>query len=1092
MAGSPNIVCPSCGQETPEGFPRCANCGAELVTAAAAREERKVVTVLFCDLVGFTGRAESMDPEDVRALLSGYHERVRHELERHGGTVEKFVGDAVMALFGAPVAHEDDPERAVRAALAVRDETEFGVRIGITTGEALIALGARPESGEGMASGDVVNTASRLQGAARENGILVDEATYRATERPILYEDREPIEAKGKGEAIRVYEALEARSRLGVDVEQHERRPLVGRGRELDFVLGVLARVREEREPQLVTLVGVPGIGKSRLVLELLRSVDDDPELIIWRQGRCLPYGDGVAYWAVGEMVKAQAGVLDTDSSAEAVEKLERAVDEVVEDPGWVVSQLRPLVGMSDAGQLEESRVEAFAAWRRFFEGIAEDRPLVLVFEDLHWADDGLLDFVDHLVEWASGVPILIVATTRPELLERRAAWGGGKLNAATLALSPLADVDAARLVADLLGSAVLPAETQAALLARAGGNPLYAEQFAKLFVERGFDGDLPLPENVHGIIAARLDALPPAEKAALQNAAVVGKVFWPASLAALGSDGSLDELLHALDRKEFVRRERRSTVGGQTEYAFRHGLVRDVAYGQIPRARRAESHRRTAEWIEALSERSEDFAELLAHHYSSALELASAVGADLGDLRDRARLALRTAGRRALSLGALPAAARFYSAALELWPDEDSELPDLQLAAGQVCRWLDAPRGDLLLEARDRLLAQGRRADAAAAEAELGFYWWNKGDTNRADQHWDAVPGLLAAAQPSRSSADAYAQMAVRSMVGGRPEEGIERAQVALEFAEQLSLKDVRAHALMTIGTCRFMRGDEGWLTDAEESLALSERLNWEPGVIRACKNIGDCFVLDGQLERGFELQARGLEAALRFGDTYHVRWFQAERADECYLRGRWDEAMALADAFIDEVEGGSPHMMEVMCRLVRALVSMARGDEAGALADSERLVAYSSRDPQIRLPALGVRARVLVELGRPDEVPGLLDEAMDVRRDQGIGAPHVALAAADLGYPLDGEWARRGHAWPAAARAVLRGDFLRAAEISAAMGSRPDEADARLRAARAFVAEGRRAEADEQLSRALAFYRSVGATRYLRQGEALLAKTA
>jgi class 3 adenylate cyclase len=743
------------------------------------QRERKVITVLFCDLVGFTARAESLDPEDVEAVLRPYHERVRSELERHGGTVEKFAGDAVLALFGAPRAHEDDPERAVRAALAIRDwareEGSLEVRIGMTTGEALVTVGARPDAGEAMASGDVVNTAARLQTAAPENGVLVDEATYRATERQVVYEEAPAVAAKGKTSPVGVYEAVTARSRFGVDVDEAPRSTLVGRNRELDLVIGALARVRDSRSPQLVTIVGVPGIGKSRLVLELLRVVDADPELITWRQGRCLPYGDGVAFWAVGEMVKAQADILDTDSAEDAVAKLERTIGDLVgDDTDWVLAHVKPLIGLAEQQQVDESRVEAFAAWRRFFEAFAELRPLVLVFEDLHWADDGLLDFADHLVDWASGVPILVVATTRPELLERRPAWGGGKLNAATLALSPLSDTEAAWLVAELLGTAVLPAETQAALIVRAGGNPLYAEQYARLFLERGSERDLPLPETVQGIIAARLDSLPPEEKAALQHAAVVGKVFWPAAITALGSDGSLPELLHSLERKEFVRRERRSTVAGETEYAFRHALVRDVAYGQIPRMRRAESHRLTAEWIDALSERSDDFAELLAHHYSSALELVQASGGDTDDLAERARLSLRQAGNRALALGAFPAAARFFSRALELWPPDDPELPALQLAFAEAARWLDEYPVDLIVEARDGLLAQGDLAGAAEAETMLGFAFRTSGKYDLGWMHWDAGIALLAKAEPSRATAQGYAQIAIPAMLAGDDEEAI------------------------------------------------------------------------------------------------------------------------------------------------------------------------------------------------------------------------------------------------------------------------------------------------------------------------------
>src|SRR5262245_5916961 len=419
----------------------------------SVRRERKVVTVLFADLAGFTSRAESMDPEDVAALLDPYHAQPRSDLERFGGTVEKFIGDAVMAIFGAPVAHEDDAERAVRAALAIRDWAEresIELRVGINTGEALVTLGAQPLEGQGMAAGDVVNTAARLQSAAPLGGVLVGEQTFRATERAIEYTEAEPVEAKGKSQPIPVWLAVAARAR--VSVERVQGVPLVGRRRELELLAGALDRARQERSPELVTLMGVPGIGKSRLVLELFDRIEQEQEITFWRHGRCLPYGEGITFWALGEMVKAQARILEGDSEEEAGRKLH----EEVEDP-WIESYLRALVGLPTTAEGgAERRDEAFTAWRHFFEGLAERRPLVLVFEDVHWADDNLLDFLDHLIDWASGVPLLVVCTARPELLARRPSWGGGKQNVLTISLSPLSDEDTARLLGELLERSVL------------------------------------------------------------------------------------------------------------------------------------------------------------------------------------------------------------------------------------------------------------------------------------------------------------------------------------------------------------------------------------------------------------------------------------------------------------------------------------------------------------------------------------------------------------------------------------------------------------------------------------------------------------
>jgi len=629
------LTCSSCGADNAADAKFCSQCAAPLAQAAPAIEERKTVTVVFCDLVGSTALAERLDPEDVRAQLSSYHARVRAELERHGGTVEKFIGDAVVAVFGAPLVHEDDAERAVRAALAIRDwaveDDGVDVRLAVNTGEALVSVGARADAGEGLVAGDVINTAARLQSAAPVNGVLVGEKTFRATEQRIEYEARPPVSAKGKQEPVPAWEALAARSLFGVDVDLKPATPLVGRSRELDQLLDALERARAEREPQLVTIVGVPGMGKSRLVQELSARIEAEPELTRWRQGRSLPYGEGVSYWALGEMIKAEAGILESDATPVAEAKLRESVARVSaeQDVDWLRTMLQPLVGITDDAPGGDRRAEAFAAWRRYVEGLAAERATVLVFEDLHWADDGLLDFVDSLVDWATDVPLLVVATARPELLARRPHWGGGKTNAATSSLAPLSEEETAELVHAILERSVLPAEVQSLVLARAGGNPLYAEEFARMIEERGglsFDIDLDLPDSVQGLISARLDSLTRAEKELLQDAAVAGKVFWPGALTASRERAELDEALRSLELKEFVRRERRSSVEGELQYAFRHVLVRDVAYAQIPRALRAEKHEQVAGWIER-HVRGDDAAELLAYHFDDGAEQRAAPG---------------------------------------------------------------------------------------------------------------------------------------------------------------------------------------------------------------------------------------------------------------------------------------------------------------------------------------------------------------------------------------------------------------------------------------------------------------------------------
>jgi predicted ATPase/class 3 adenylate cyclase len=776
-------VCRSCGHENQPGAKFCSECGGALVAAATlAREERKVVTVLFADLVGFTSRAEQLDPEDVRALLSPFYARLRAELERFGGTVEKFIGDAVMALFGAPVTHEDDAERAVRAALAIRDwvreEEWIQVRLAVNTGEALIMLGARPSEGEGMAAGDVVNTAARLQAAAPVNGVLVGERTFRETRAVIEYRTAVPVTAKGKREPVPAWEALQARARFGVDVPHQARTALVGRQRELGVLREALVRVRAERTPQLVTLVGVPGIGKSRLLYELSQITDAEADLISWRQGRSLPYGEGVSFWALAEMVKAQAGILEDDPPDQAGAKLAQMTADVMRgaaDADWVHRHLGSLVGLGSGGvPAGGDRNEMFAAWRHFFEALAERRPLVLVFEDLHWADDGLLDFVDHLTDWAGEVPLLVVGAARPELLARRPGWGGGKPNALTLSLAPLSDDDTARLIGSLLGRPVLEAGQQAGLLAQAGGNPLYAEQYVQILADHWAGQELPLPESIQGIIAARLDLLAPAEKRLLQDAAVIGKVFWPGAVAALGGTPGRgeEEYLHGLERKQFVRRERHSSVTGETQYAFLHVLLRDVAYGQIPRAARVGKHAAAAGWIESLG-RPDDHAEMLAHHYQRAMDLARAASQDTTGLAPGARTALQRAGDRAFALNAFPAAAGYYRAALALWQQ------DAQEERAGLLRLL----GTALYEAGELQQAEAALAEGAEAAAAA------------------RLPGLQARIRLLRAE--------IHALQGGPEEEALAECEWATPILEAEGDLEGLAEAWLLAGRLRIWLGD-------------------------------------------------------------------------------------------------------------------------------------------------------------------------------------------------------------------------------------------------------------------------------------------
>ena len=1106
------LTCPSCGHENADGARFCSSCGIRLEQAGEpAREERKIVTVLFADLVGFTSRAEQLDPEDVRAVLEPYHARLRTELERRGGTVEKFIGDAVMALFGAPTAHEDDPERAVRAALAIRDwiveEGDLQVRIAVTTGEALVALGARPSEGEGMASGDVVNTAARLQSAAHVNGILVDETTYRSTQQPILYEPREAVEAKGKSQPIPVWEALEARSRFGIDVTQTTGAPLVGRESEVGLLRDTLQRARQEASPQLVTLVGVPGIGKSRLVSELFSALEDEPELTYWRQGRCLPYGEGVTYWALSEMVKAHAGILETDSADQVQQRLASVVAEVLEgtsDGKWVEGHLRPLVGLSDEEHSGSDRqAEAFAAWRRFLEALAERSPLVLVFEDLHWADDSLLDFIDHLVDWAAGVPMLVVCTARPELLSRRPGWGGGKPNAATVSLSPLSDDETARLVHALLERSVLPADLQSTLIERAGGNPLYAEEFARMVEELGDDGSaLRLPESVQGIIAARLDALPIEEKLLLQDASVVGKVFWLGPLERIGDRDRREAelLLHQLERKQFVRRERRSSVGDESQYVFSHLLVGDVAYSQIPRAARSEKHQGAAAWIESLG-RIEDHAEMLAHHYLTARELDRAAGVETEELTTRARLRLGEAGDRAEALSAFQAAKRFYGAALELWPDDDDARPDLLFRYARVVNALEPTKSlGLMTEARDALLSAEDLAQAAEAEVLIGEIFWLQGQRDQGFERLRAAEALIADQPNSYSKAYVVANMSRFSTLAGDDETGIRSGREALAMAEELGIDELRSHALNNIGIARVGGGDEGGLEDLEQSVAIAVAANSVESV-RSYGNLASILAQLGEFERAWAMQAEALRLGERFGLGDWTLWIKAEQCWQLYFQGRWDESLVLLDGFIAEF-AQTGFWMETPLHTPRGRIRLARGDVQGAQQDAERGVqrAREAKDPQVLWPALGFAARAFAAT-EPDRAAGFASELLASWQEHEFSLGSDSEWPSDLAFVLlpVGQQAEflalvdESHVmtpWRRAAASYASGDYSAAADVYGKIGALPEEAYARLRAAEAFVSEGRRAEADAELKRSLAFWRSVGATAYVREGEALLAE--
>ncbi len=724
----------------------------------------------------------------------------------------------------------------------------------------------------------------------------------------------------------------------------------------------------------------------------------------------------------------------------------------------------------------------------------------MLVFEDLHWADDHLLEFVDHLVDWASGVPLLVVATARPELLTRRPGWGGGKPNALTISLSSLSDEDTARLLAELLGS-VLPAETQVELLARAGGNPLYAEEFARMLRDRGRMGDL--PETVQGLIAARLDLLEPEQKALLQDAAVIGKRFWLGALASLsgGEAGRLETSLHALERKEFARRERSSSVADDGEYAFRHLLVRDVAYGQIPRADRAEKHLLAARWIEQLGRR-EDHAEMLAHHYLQALELTAAAGGDVAPFAGAAAIALADAGHRAFGLHAYDAAVRFFRAALDLLPAGNAARGPLLLRLGRAL-WLDGETDPGVLEqAREELLAVDDTEGAVEAQTALSELHWLNGDRDLAFEHLGEARRLADSLPPSAAKAHAASTASRFTMLASEYGESIRLGEEALEMARQLGLDEIRAATLNNVGSARARSGGAEGLAQLAEAIEVARAANAPFELCRAMGNLAAQYWEGGRLREAAALWRESHQEGEKYGQRGFVRWDRGVLTNVNHELGHWDEAIAGADAFIAEVEAGSPHYLAAECYWVRAAIRHARGDVEGALEDGDRSLelARRAKDPQMVYQALAVTAQVIHEAGGPERGAALAKEfadAIDAGESLGfgiVGAHRVSwtLVAAGRGAELAAALARHKAPWAHAGAAFARGEPAKAAEICAEIGAVTQEAYARLAAARMLVDEGRRAEADEQLHRALAFYRSVGATRYVLEGESLLAASA
>jgi class 3 adenylate cyclase len=659
-------ICPACAQDNPDIAQFCLACGVRL-SSTEVREERRVITVIFVDLVGFTGRAEKLDPEDVRGILSLYYERVRAAIESFGGVVEKFIGDAVMGLFGAPISFGDDPERAVRSALAVletiaelnshNEDLDLDVRIAVNTGEALVALA--PQPGQAMAAGDVVNTASRLQQHAPVNGILVGEETYACTRAIITYEEVPPITAKGKSVPVRAWSAV------GAVYLPHEakpsRVPLVARTRELRSLQLAWDRVAGDGALQLATIFGPPGIGKTRLGLEFMLYVADAGGRAV--KGRSLPYRDSGAYGAFAAQVKQLVGIFESDPAEAAVGKLGTAVERLVGagQAKAVAEHLGVILGLEPSKEVAD-RESLFFSVRCFIEALAAETPLLLVFEDLHWADNALLDLVELFAARMRNVPVLLLGLARPELLDTRPGWGSGLPSYLALTLEPLGEQDARTLVGYILTSlAGIEQERQTAfVVATAEGNPLFLEQLAATLSERSAALATGLPTTIRGIVTARLDALPADERALLLDAAAVGRVFWRGALAGSWNDASLTRLLAALESRDLVHRDIVSMIEGEPQYTFKHGMIRDVAYETLPRRRRLERHAEVAQFLENASLSGTDAVAAMARHWRDAGQPERAVGHFV------------TAAEQASRGWAKDRAALLYGEALACLPEDD------------------------------------------------------------------------------------------------------------------------------------------------------------------------------------------------------------------------------------------------------------------------------------------------------------------------------------------------------------------------------------------------------------------------------------
>jgi class 3 adenylate cyclase/tetratricopeptide (TPR) repeat protein len=966
-------ACPSCGAPYDAGDAFCGECATPLVGLAApvgvpaaradgaALAERRLVSILFADLVGFTPFAEERDAEDVRDTLTRYFDIATDVIGRYGGTVEKFIGDAVMAVWGAPTAREDDAERSVRAALDLVDAVRtlgpgIQARAGVLTGEAAVTLGA---TNQGMVAGDLVNTAARLQSVARPGTVLVGESTMRAARAAIAFEEAGDQTLKGKAAPVAAYRALRVvAQRRGEGRSDLPEPPFVGRDEELRLLKDQIATTGRDRRTRLVSITGPGGIGKSRLAWELEKYIDGITETIYWHRGRSPAYGDGITFWALGEMVRRRAGLAETDDEATTRQRIAATVAEFVpadEDRRWVEPALLTLLGLEPAPA--GGRDVLFAAWRIFFERIAERSTTVMLFEDLQWADSGLLDFIDHLLEWSKSVPLIIVTLARPELFDRRPDWGAETRNLTRLALEPLTD-EAMRLLLDGFVPG-LPEAAIRAILAQADGIPLYAVETVRSLVADGrlqLDGssyrpvgelgELAVPDSLRSLIASRLDALDPSDRSLVADASVLGQTFGLAGLTAVsGHDAAeLEPRLKLLVRRELFDLEIDPRSPERGQYRFVQSLIREVAYGTLAKRERRTRHLAAARHFEALGD--DELAGLLASHYVAAHE-ASADGAEADAVAIQARLALSGGADRAATLGAHDQAVAYLRQAIAITADP-AERASLHLRAATSAN--TAARHDDAVALVRAGLDIARTLDdphlVGTGEAMMGNILIDAGQPAEAAEVLEAAAGSLPEHAPREVRATILASLSRALMRTGNAAASVEAADRALDLAEHLGLDLIIAETFNNKGSSL------GYLGRQREAIALltaSVDLAQSGGYVRAeirARNNLATTADDARL--AFEILDRGLDLSRRVGDRGMASWAAGTRLYMTYLVAEgWDEALADAETELAEVRARSitGPLDEIRSLSAQGLMRVARGDPTDAmLSDLEGLAERTS----------------------------------------------------------------------------------------------------------------------------------------------------